>query len=82
MNLVDATIKGSLECHNAKFGVRRNKYGSEEGTAIFASRAKFAGSVFLQRTFSADGPTVFRDADKSAEILNVLESLQRSGGNR
>ncbi len=73
MNLVDATIKGSLECHNAKFGVRRNKYGSEEGTAIFASRAKIAGSVFLQRTFSADGPTVFRDA-------NIGGNFECSGG--
>lgn len=62
MNLVDATIKGSLECHNATFGPRKNKFGSENGTAIFASRAKILGSVFLQQTFSADGPTVFRDA--------------------
>ena len=62
MDLVDAMIEGSLECHNATFGARKNKHGSENGTAIFASRAKISGSVFLQQTFSADGPTVFRDA--------------------
>ena len=73
MNLVDATIKGSLECHNAKFGPRKNKYGSEEGTAIFASRAKISGSIFLQQTFSAGGPTVFRDA-------NIGGNFECSGG--
>ena len=62
MDLVDAVIKGSLECHNAKFYPRKSDFKTEDGTAIFASRVKIFGSVFLQQTFSADGPTVFRNA--------------------
>jgi hypothetical protein len=62
MDLVDATIEGSLECHNAKFHPRDSEFETEKGTAIFASRVNISGSVFLQQTFSADGPTVFRNA--------------------
>jgi hypothetical protein len=62
MDLVDATIVGSLECHNARFHPRESEFKTENGTAIFASRVNISGSVFLQQTFSADGPTVFRNA--------------------
>ncbi|MGO9486237.1 MAG: hypothetical protein ACLPX9_16915 [Rhodomicrobium sp.] len=62
MDLVDATILGSLECHDAKFGTRKFKQLKEKGTAIFASRVKISGGVFLHQTFAADGPIVFRDA--------------------
>ncbi len=62
MNLVDAIIKGSLECHNATFSPRESQFDTEHGTAIFASRVDISGSVFLQQTFSAGGPTVFRNA--------------------
>jgi hypothetical protein len=55
LNIVDAHITGSLECHNAHFGVF-------EGKAIFASRAYIGGSVFLHQTFAAEGPIIFRGA--------------------
>lgn len=62
MNLIDANIKGSLECHNALFGTRKSGEPSEIDTAIFASRAKISGAVFLHQSFAANGPIVFRGA--------------------
>ena len=62
MSLIDADIRGSLECHNATFGTRKSGEPSEIGTAIFASRAKISGAVFLYRNFAANGPIVFRGA--------------------
>ena len=62
MCLVDATIIGSLECHNATFGARKSQYGSVEATAILASRINVSGPVFLHGGFRADGSVAFRGA--------------------
>ncbi len=56
VNLTDADIEGSLECHGAHFG---NPYG----ITLFCSRAKIDGSVFLHEKLISKGKIVLRSAE-------------------
>ncbi len=61
IDLIDAVIGGSLECHGAKFD-------NEHGIALHCSRTKIAGSAFLHKGFEARGTVVFRWAGIGANL--------------
>jgi hypothetical protein len=57
INLIDADIGGSLECHSVQFRRTEGRL-----TALYASRAKVGGSVFLHQGFRAESEVSFRGA--------------------
>ncbi len=57
INLIDADIGGSLECHGVQFCRTEGRR-----IALYASRAKIGGSVFLHQGFRAESEVSFRGA--------------------
>jgi hypothetical protein len=75
IRLIDAEITGSLECHGAKMSS-----STPDAPALYASRVKIGGSVFLHQGFNVRGAVSFRGATVHGNMECTSGSFSNPAG--
>ena len=83
VRLIDADIAGSLECHGADLACATGPQVQAENNhiALYASRAKIAGSVFLHQRCHVKGEVSFRGAIIRGNLTCGSGRLSHPDGN-